>query len=374
MQVFTKIGSFIDKIYYRVFPSCDTEKKLGLTPYDAQNDNASDDPEIKDLRDMDDESFLKRVKPDLDILESLREIKFKTYKLRKKLAVPVCAVLLPITGYIDYLLLWLQRGSDDGAAGLTVLIAGGIYWWVTQPKREYARAYKETILPKLAKVFGNFTFKIDGKIPMESLKPSQIMPSHDSYNSEDYFQGVYKGVEIEFSEIHLTEQQGSGKNRRTVTKFKGLAVLLKMQRKKFLGHTTLERNSSSIGEWFRQKSFSLKKARMADPEFEKLFDVYTNDQVEARYLVDPLMIENLKALYDEYSGKGMIAAWYESQMLVLVSSDHNHFEPASIKIPATDPQSVLNMKREIGQILSIIDRLDLFDPRAVEDEKQAIPA
>lgn len=323
--------------------------------------------EICDFRGMSDEEFLVKTKPDLDLLEKLRVVKYRVYQRRKKLAVPVCAVLLPITGYIDYLLLWLQRSSDDGGAGLTILVAGLIYGWVTQPKREYARGYKDKILPKLAKVFGEFIYLADGKISMDKLKPSKIIPSFDRYKTEDYFKGTYKGVEMEFSEVKLTEQRGSGKNRKTVTTFKGLFILLDMQSKKFLGHTTLQRNKSKISEWFKEKSSKMKRARMADPEFEKMFDAYTTDQVEARYLIDPLMIEDLKVLYEEYDGKGMSAAWYDSKMLVLISSSHNHFEPAKITIPATDPESVLNMKHEIGQILSIVDRLELYDPMKLEE-------
>ena len=318
---------------------------------------------------MGDTEFLERVRGDLDTLEKLRNIKHRVYKFRKKIAIPLCAVLLPATAYLDYLLLWLQRGNDDGGAGLTFVVAGAIYWWVTQPKREYARGYKEKILPKLARVFGNFIYDADGCVMIDKLKPSKIVPSHDRCKSEDYFKGTYKGVTMEFSEIHLTEKQGSGKNRRTVTKFKGLVVLLDMQSKKFYGHTTLMKDASKISEWFREKSSNMKRARMADPEFEKIFDAYTNDQVEARYLIDPLMIENLKGLYEEYQGQSMTAAWYNSHMLVMIASKHNHFEPANIDVPATDPASVLNMKHEIGQILSIVDRLSLYDPHTLENER-----
>lgn len=361
---FAILGHWLDKTYYKFFPPKDDG--LGL----EKSENLNGNGQISDFRGMSDDDFLAAAKPDLALLEKVRQAKYRVYQFRKKLAIPVCAVLLPITGYIDYLLLWLQRGNDDGAAGLTILVAGGIYWWVTQPKREYNRAYKEKILPKLAKTFGEFIYDMSGRISMDTLKPSKIVPSHDSYRSEDYFKGTYKGVGLEFSEIHLTEKRGSGKNRRTVTTFKGLAILLDLQSRKFLGHTILDRNKSKMMEWFKEKSSDMKRARMVDPEFEDIFDAYTTDQVEARYLIDPLMIENLKGLYDEYEGKSMAAAWYDSKMLVMISSKHNHFEPAHIKIPATDPQSVLNMRHEIGQILSIIDRLELYDPQEIERQRE----
>jgi len=47
----------------------------------------------------------------------------------------------------------------------------------------------------------------------------------------------------------------------------------------------------------------------------------------------------------------------------LIGSNVNHFEPASIHTPATSENDLLAMHREIGQILSIVDRLSLYDPR-----------
>lgn len=361
--MFFKLGAFLDKAYYKAFPQ---------QRNDLRKVEFSDVSIPADLRQQDDKAFLDYARPMLEALEDVRQIKFRTYAFRKKIAIPLSAVVLGATGYLDWMLLWLQRGNDEGGAGITIFAAGVIYWWVTQPKREYAIAYKEKILPRLAQLFGDFQYKAHGRIVMDEMRPSGLIPSHDTYVSEDFFEGCYKGVDIRFSEIRLTEEQGSGKNRRTVTKFKGLAVLLAMTNKKFLGHTILQRNAGKIGQWFKEKSTNMKRANMVDPEFEKIFDAYTNDQVEARYLIDPLMIENLKALYEEYEGKTMSAAWYESKMLILVSSNHNHFEPAHIKIPATDPQSVLNMKREIGQILSIIDILDIYDPETLTQTKEHV--
>ena len=152
--------------------------------------------------------------------------------------------------------------------------------------------------------------------------------------------------------------------------FRGLAILINTRHKRFYGHTILDENKSKISEWFKEKTSKMQRAEMVDPEFEKLFDAYTTDQVEARYLIDPTMIERLKALYQEYDGEKMAAAFYDNKMLILIASNHNHFEPAHLYIPASDPVSILSMKQEIGQILSIIDRLSLYDPNEVHKNKE----
>lgn len=326
---------------------------------------------IEDVRCQSDADFLSRCRDIFAALENVRLRKLKAFELRKKIGLPAALLLTPVCAYLDYMLLFLQRGNDDSGAGITFLVLGGLYWWVTKPRREYAREYKKGILPDIAKLFGHFSYQIDGEIPMQKLERSKIIPHHHRYKSEDYFFGEYNGVKLEFSEIHLEERRGSGKNRHWVTVFKGLAVLLDLKAKRFHGHTILDRDRTALFDSWKSSRKELERAHLVDPEFEDLFDVYTDDQVEARYLVDPVMMERLKELHDEYHGKGMMAALYENQMLIIIASDHNHFEPANIYIPAADPTHVLNMKKEVESILSIIDRLELFDPDKAHEEAGA---
>jgi len=306
-----------------------------------------------------DQNFLDKVRPKLEKLEKIRLDKLEIFQWRKKMALPIAAVMTPVLGFIDYLLLMWQSGNDDSAAGLSIGALGALWVWVTKPKRDYAKAYKKKILPEIAGLFGQFYYDMDGKIPMRLMEPSKIIPKHSDYASEDMFSGDYNGVGINFSEIHL--EKGSGDD--SVTVFKGLAVLLTHGTRKFYGHTILTRNQNKIGAWFKKQTTDLKRANMADPEFERLFDVYTNDQTEARYLIDPIIIESLKSLYQEYNGKKMLAAFYDDYVLILIESSKNHFEPAAINVSATNENEVLSMKREIAQIISIVDRLSLYDPR-----------
>lgn len=324
--------------------------------------------EVRDVRSDDDDAFLEKSKACIEALEDVRIEKLRAYNFRKKIAVPLAVIFTPVLGFLDYWLLMLQRGSDDGAAGVSVVVLGVLYGWVTSPKRQYAKTYKEKILPEIAKLFGDFVYDIEGQINLGKIWKSKIVPGHDRYRSEDYFRGLYKGVDIAFSEIHLeTKHQNSKGGTYYRTVFKGLAILLDMKSKRFYGHTTLQRDTGKISEWFKERSSNLKRANLVDPEFEKLFDVYTDDQVEARYLIDPLMIERLKGLQEEYHGEALTAAFYESKMLILIQSPYNYFEPADLSVPASDPVSILSMKREVGEILSLIDRLSLYDPKEVHE-------
>lgn len=331
-------------------------------------------PSAADVRTVGDEDFLRQSRPALEALEGIRLEKLRQYELRKKIAIPVAAIAAPFCLFADYWLLFLWHTSGDRGAGITFLVMGAIFAWATHPRRQYTKAYKIDILPKIARLFGDFTYNVAGKINMGLMLPSKIVPGHNIYDSEDHFRGEYEGITMEFAEITLKQRTRSGKSTSTVTTFKGLAVLLDTKHKRFFGHTTIEQNSGKMMQWLKEKTGGMERADMVDPEFEKIFDAWTNDQVEARYLIDPLMIEKLKGLYAEYDGQKMAAAFYENKMLILVASKRNHFEPAGIYTPATDPVSILTMKKEVGEILSIIDKLSLYDPKAVQEKRMAAGA
>lgn len=328
---------------------------------------------MDNLRDIDDQVFYQSVLPRLQELEIIRQAKRKVYLMRRKIGIAAATVLTPICVALDWLLLRWQSG-DDSAAGLTFAMLGGLYWWVTQPKRQYAESYKSDILPSIARLFGDLTYNVKGKVPIEELKESKIIPAHNRYKSEDHFTGVYKGVGVTLSEIHLEKRVQSGKNTRYVTVFKGLIVLINMPREKFFGHTILLQNANRFAQWFTEKSHKLDRADLVDPEFEKAFDVYTNDQTEARYLIDPLMIENLKQMRDTYKAENFSAAYFKNQVLVMLPSNVNYFEPAHIDVQATDPQSIVSMKRELGQVLDLVDHLEIYDAVSIHRQKMNQPA
>lgn len=304
--------------------------------------------------------FRERARSKLRELEGIRLNKLRTLEWRKKIAVPIGFVLTPILGIIDYWLLFWQSGNDDSAAGVSIAGLAGLWGWVTSPKRQYAKAYKKEILPEVASLIGNLEYDVDGKISMDEMKPSKIVPGHTSYSAEDLFFGRHNGAGIQFSEINLRKKSGKS----TVTVFNGLCILMSYEEGKFAGHTILTKDKGKIGGWFQNTFGSLEHADLVDPEFEELFDVYTNDQVEARYLVDPVVVERLKAIYDEYDGSKLMAAFFKNKFLILIASNTNHFEPADIRTSALDEDSLVSMQHEVREILSIVDRLALYDRHA----------
>jgi hypothetical protein len=329
--------------------------------------------DIADVSKIPDDKFIDSCRIALQSAEQIRIKNLKAFQFRGKICYPSFVVLLVVGIFMDSWVLTLTGKEIDGASAvIAILVFCCLAAWLTSPKRQYASAYKYTILPEVTKVFGGLTYKIDGQIPMEDLKPSDIVPKHSLYNSEDYFSGHYKGVNLSFSEIDLEERHRTKDETRYVSVFKGLAILLSMENKKFYGHTILKKDQSKAAKWVLQKTNkTLKRANFVDPEFEDLFDAYTNDQVEARYLIDPKIMERYKDLHQHYNSKDMRVAYFDDKVFILIESKSKHFEPADLYTPATDEDSLLQMKQEVQDILSIIDYLDLYDPAQAHNNAES---
>lgn len=329
-------------------------------------------PDFDSVGKEDSVDFFHRVKPQLQKMEEVRVEKYESYIWRRKIGSWVAAAVTPLTTWVDYHLLFTwAKSSDDSGAGLTFVVLGAIYGWVTAPKRAYAKAYKQEIMPAIAGLFG-LRFDVDGKIPIHEMQATKIVPTHDRYKSEDYFEGSHKGARIRFSEIDLQQRRRSNKRTYYVSVFKGMAILIDLPRPKFFGHTIITADGNSASEWMKEKSLGLQRADLVDPVFEKKYSVFTNDQVEARYLIDPAMIERIVKLQHSHVAEGISASYKDKRILVLISSKKNHFEPADITIPATDAEALSALRQEVSETLSLVDYFEFYKP--LEQPKDATDA
>jgi hypothetical protein len=129
----------------------------------------------------------------------------------------------------------------------------------------------------------------------------------------------------------MIERRGSGKDRRDVTVFKGVILTLRFARD-FHGVTLVERQRLRLtlfGDSQTKNGMKLDRVKMVDPRFEKSFDVYGSDPVEARYLVHPAYCERLVALEERFQGKSLKALFHKGDVVVVVDSE-DLFESASL--------------------------------------------
>ena len=139
--------------------------------------------------------------------------------------------------------------------------------------------------------------------------------------------------------------------------------------KNFSGKTVVKKDRGKMGNWFARKfnkplfskkPIDLKNVKLEDPVFEKKFEVYSTDQVEARYLLTTSFMERLLELSGLFSKNGVIqCSFYLNKLLLMIPSDKNRFEVGSIYQPATFIDDIDQILKEMTIIFQIIDILKL---------------
>lgn len=182
------------------------------------------------------------------------------------------------------------------------------------------------------------------------LKEARLLPGYDNRKFEDLIEGDRAETHFSLVECKLTEEQGSGKNRRTVTTFQGLLFHIQYP-DRFLGRTMIARQ----GWWkglFGDKS--LQKVDLVAKELEDNFTIYSNDQVEARALLTPDRMERLIALERHFKG-GKLRGIFEGDHLTLALEADDQFEAGSVWKPLVDPDRYISALTEIGLVCDVVD-------------------
>lgn len=191
-----------------------------------------------------------------------------------------------------------------------------------------------------------------------------LLPPHNRRSFEDHFSGTLHGAPFELYEAKLVQKRQSGKNTTYVTVFQGALIRVEFPRT-VEGVTLVMRDAG----WFnglgalvlkRYGNKKLERVRLVDPTFEKIFEVYSTDQVMSRYLLTPSFMERLLSLETSMKGKKVRAGFDErlggGELLIAVETG-NLFEPGSMFKPLNDDGRVRTLIDEIDTVTGIIDQL-----------------
>lgn len=250
----------------------------------------------------------------------------------------------------------------DGKFSLALLALAIAYAWSQGPTRQAIKAVKAGINAALAEAMG-LTYRADCEAGEEFIAAERhgLLPAYDRKSAEDRWEGAVAGHAFSLHEMHLEERRGSGKNRRWVTVFRG-SILRIAFAENFHG-TTLIARAGAFSRLFGGArdaidvdGVTLAAAPMVHPEFEDIFDVYTTDQAEARWIVHPEYVERLVAIERAFGGED-IAALFSGGALVIVLKCGNLFESGSID-PAEDGEKLATTIAQFERLSELALRLN----------------
>jgi hypothetical protein len=286
----------------------------------------------------------------IPLLKAFEVLRIKINKKYKKILFAILAVaLLTIALIIYYINI---KGINDTVSIYSICLYPVIIplliiitlTFKEKENKKFIIHLKKTCLDKLLMSFGNMHWSNNSnKISDTKLNQSGLFATFNTRITDDEFTGNYKGINFKTSETNLIYKSGSGKNRTYLLVFKG--IVLEFESKKLFdsktivstkGDLTARDNvwigiitplitliymfekcepkqllfffvvymiiAGAIHLYIKNKFKTTKKMEkiiLEDVKFGKKYYVYSEDQVEARCIVNPGFMEQF--MNDEFS-------------------------------------------------------------------------
>lgn len=295
---------------------------------------------------------------DLKLLDSDRK------KVDKRVILIIAIMLVAII--IEVKLIPSGIGYWKGIIQIITGFAGFIC--ISQVSKEYRLNFKTKIIAKISGfVDESLTYLPEGSVSRDEFVKSAIFQkSCNSFKGEDHIQGKMGKTAIEFSEVvarHKTTT-GTGSNRKTnyVTIFKGIFFVADFN-KHFKTRTlvlpdTAEKLLGKLGQKLQSMSFTRGELiKLEDPEFEKEFCVYGDDQVESRYILSTSLMRRILEFKKKWDTK-IYLSFVDSKVYIAISLKKNLFETRLFKT-IVDYSFIEENVKYLILLTSIVEDLNL---------------
>ena len=337
-------------------------------------------------------------------LEIIRKRLLKQFLITASLYVSIILLCI-FTNVITY-----NDFDSEGFGFIFVLFHGIFIYLCFKPLDKYKKQTKSSVMKTILSFWGNFFYKNGyNTIPESLLRESELF-SFDTCRSDDAFIGKYKSTNISVSETELLLKGSRG----TSAFFRGIFMLLELN-KNFEGKTIVTncnnisvRNTRlvtfsilSIGlliviilliymfikffemtfenimisvvliafdiqlfylfyEEIKKKRLNIAKqyAYLEDVCFSKQWKVLTNNQIEARYVLTPVLMEKIKDIKKLFKGKYIDFRFFGNSLIFVIHTKKNMFETTSLFKPALNYKDIKDVVSQFYSIFSVIDILE----------------
>jgi hypothetical protein len=255
---------------------------------------------------------------------------------RRAIARNLLYVAAAVAGIAAIVLFFMVQSGIPLFPGIMfpAIIGGALFAFIAHlGSKGYVTEFKDTIIRKIVKFLDeNLDYYPHRCIPRSTFMASQIFKTKPNrYKGDDYVCGKAGDTQIEFSELNAEYESGSGKNKSRRTVFKGLFFIGDFN-KHFTCQTivlpdTAENLFGSFGKLFQ--SWNVLRGqliKLEDPEFERCFVVYGNDQIQARYILSTSLMERI-VNFKKKTGQRIYLSFVGSRVFVAISFTRNLFEP-----------------------------------------------
>ncbi len=253
-----------------------------------------------------------------------------------------------------------------GIAGIITFII--LFFMLKKAKNLYRHNFKVNVVKEIIQLINpEWSYEPNGRISESNYRNSNLFPSHyDRYKGDDLVSGIIEKTDFRFSELHteyktVTTDKDGKRTEQWHTIFKGLFAHADFN-KEIKGETlvlpdTAEKLFGNFGKKLQSASGRGKLIKLENTEFEKQFVVYGSDQVEARYILTPTMMEAMVRIKKKYN-KNVHFAFSGSRVYMAISFSKDLFEPRVFK-SGVRFEDMEQMNEQFSIIQTIIHEMNL---------------
>jgi energy-coupling factor transporter transmembrane protein EcfT len=304
--------------------------------------------------------------PDLEKLEAQRLIVKKKFMQAIFIVAGLNLVFLFVAGKFGINILFL----------FMFLVLSAIFTffpWHIKYYRGYHAGFKGTIIPRIvAYVDQRLQYDQAGMVSREDFAASRLFNDRVSeYHGDDLVSGTLGETAIRFSEIHAkrvdivrsNSSSSTNKTKKSYTPiFNGLFFVADFN-KSFKGTTivlpdTAQKLFGDLGQALQSLNVQNGQLiKLEDPEFEKMFVVYGQDQVEARYILSTSLMRRIIA-FQQRARQNMRLSFSASKLYVAIPFEKALFEP-KIMESLLNPALVQEYYEDLKLVVDIVEELNL---------------
>jgi len=253
---------------------------------------------------------------------------------------------------------------------LPILAAVGICVWIYFSKinpfwQNYREKFKEEVIREIINFIDNrFTYSPSKKMSLSEFKKTGIFLMRvDRYRGDDHIEGKIDSTHVEFSEVHAEYRTRDNKGRTNYhTIFKGLLFSADFNKnfnvKTYVLTDVAEKMFGFLGTKLQKMNkWRGQLVKLENIEFEKEFAVYSEDQVESRYILSPSLMERMLS-FKKQTKKRIQMSFVDTRLYIAVPYRKNLFEPKLFG-DIVDFKNIQEYHDDLNLALDLIQTLNL---------------
>lgn len=326
----------------------------------------------------------------------------------------MCSILLVCGTYLLCLKDIISENiyTSDAFIRIAIIVVLLIFAFLYTPFADYREKTKRKTMEKILSFWGKFDYFFQQDIiGNATVKKSELFAYYNKTEIDDAFSGKYSKSKLSVSEHNLRIRGNKG----DTNIFKGVFILLDFP-KKFSGKTVVKNKNRnrlflinnpiflliiplflipwlSIGYnlmkepdpyartgllfiglalvstyliWYLiykiYRKFhphtATKDVALEKIDFTKKWNVLTDNQVEARYILSPVFMEQMEEIKNLFHGKCMDFSFFDNKFFIAIHTTKNLFETTSLFSKALNYHKVREVVTQLHSIFSIIDILE----------------